>query len=284
MTPAPASTLVLNPDELGPDPILGMDLAVELGVDALEIRSAEGTNAILLGADRLRHIRSLADERELRVAALASPLWKWCLPKATPGRVDSFGFATQVPPGERLAHVERALEAARILGAPLVRVFSHLKVGGLTESFVEDPLLPRALALAEQAEVRLLIENEPVCTVADTQSLLTVLERFHDAGLGLWLDLGNLHEVGQAEPATVEALAPYTHYVHIKDYQQAADGSRRFCPAGTGSVPYDELLPRLGALRPALPYALETHVRDTPAEALAAGSAYLRAALAKARP
>ncbi|MFD0394198.1 hypothetical protein ACFQ3Z_25045 [Streptomyces nogalater] len=85
MNRMPTNTLVLNPDELGPDLVLGMDLAMKLGIGHLEIRSAEGANAVTLPADRLRHIRALADERGLKVAALASPLWKWCRPEATPG-------------------------------------------------------------------------------------------------------------------------------------------------------------------------------------------------------
>lgn len=280
MDATPASTLVLNPDELGPDPVAGMDLAVKLGIGHLEIRSAEGANAMTLPDDRLRNIRDLADERGLAVAALASPLWKWCRPEATPGRVDTFGFPTQVPPADRLGWVDRVIEAARILGAPIVRVFSHLRVEPeLTEQLLGDPLLAKALDAANTVGVRLLLENEPVCTVAHAESILEVLDRYHGQGLGLWLDVANLHEVGQATGDTVRALAPYVGYVHVKDYRPAPGGGREFCPAGEGVVPYGEVLPLLHAARPALPYALETHVRDTPADALTAGAAFMRAAV-----
>ncbi|GIH67838.1 sugar phosphate isomerase/epimerase family protein [Sphaerimonospora thailandensis] len=280
MVTCPASALVLNPDELGPDPVPGLNLAVKLGIGHLEIRSAEGANALMLPDDRLRHIRTLADERGLKVAALASPLWKWCHPEARPGRVDTFGFPTQVPPDQRLGWVERAFEAATILGAPVVRVFSHLRVEPeLTEGFAGDPLLAKALNMAERAGVRLLLENEPVCTVAHAEPLLEVLGRYHGQGLGLWLDVANLHELGQATPEVIRALAPYVGYLHVKDYHVGADGGRVFCPAGTGCVPYGEVLPLLHAACPVLPYALETHVRDTPAEALTAGAAFLRTSL-----
>ncbi|MER6916077.1 sugar phosphate isomerase/epimerase family protein [Streptomyces sp. NPDC000594] len=280
MDATPVSTLVLNPDELGPDPVPGMDLAVKLGIGYLEVRSAEGANAVTLPAERLRHIRALAAERGLAVVALASPLWKWCWPEATPGRVDTFGFPTQVPPGERLGWIERAIRAAVILGAPVVRVFSHLRVEEeWTERFAGDPLLAVALDLADGAGVRLLLENEPVCTVAHVGPLLEVLERYRGQGLGLWLDVANLHEVGQATPDTIRALAPYVGYVHVKDYRPGPGGRRVFCPAGEGAVPYGEVLPLLHAARPALPYALETHVRERPADALTAGAAFVRTAV-----
>jgi len=275
-----APSLVINPDELGPDPVPGMDLAVKLGAARLEIRSAMGTNALKLSDEDVERIRTLADERGLTVAALASPLWKWCRPEATPGRVDSFGFPTRVPAEERLAWVERAIEVARLLGADIVRVFSHLRVEEeLTERLPGDPLLARALDLANSAGVRLLLENEPVCTVARVEALLEVLDHYHGQGLGLWLDVANLHELGEATPELVRALAPYAGYVHVKDFRDDGEGGRVFCPAGEGSVPYGMALPLLHAANPALPHALETHVRDTPADALRTGVEFLRASL-----
>ncbi|MGC4949045.1 sugar phosphate isomerase/epimerase family protein [Streptomyces sp. DT224] len=266
---------VLNPDELGQDPAVGMDLALALGVHHLEIRTAYGSNALVLDDQQLRHIRQLADERGLRVAALASPLWKWCRSEAAPGRVDSFGFPTQIRAEDRERWVDRALTVAGLLGTDRVRVFSHLSVGEQTETFRDDPLLPYALKAAERAGVRLLLENEPVCTVHEPASLLDVLQAH--PGLGLWLDLGNLFEVGYGTAEAVDALAPYTEYVHIKDYRPRDDGMKDFVAAGTGAVPYRELLPALHRARPGLPYALETHVRETPGQALTRGAAFLRA-------
>lgn len=272
--------LVLNPDELGPDPSAGMDLAVDLKIGSLEIRSAFGDNALLLTDDSLRRIRGMAEDRGLTVTALASPLWKWCSPAAQPGQVDSFGFPTLVPTGDRSFWVERAFEVARILGSSIVRVFSHLRVGSeLTESFAGDPLLIKALESAERAGVRLLLENEPVCTVAHAETLLEVLHRHRERGLGLWLDVANLHEVGQASSEVVNELAPFVEYVHVKDYRLGENTGRVFCAAGTGTVPYLDVLPLLQRARPALPYALETHVRDATADALQTGAAFLRDAL-----
>ncbi|OKJ78576.1 sugar phosphate isomerase/epimerase family protein [Streptomyces sp. CB02460] len=265
---------VLNPDELGQDPTVGMDLAVALSVRHLEIRTAYGSNALVLEDDQVRSVRKLADERGLRVAALASPLWKWCRPEAVPGRVDSFGFPTQVPIPDRKRWVDRALTVAGLLGTDRVRIFSHLSVGEQTETFRDDPLLPYALRAAERARVRLLLENEPVCTVYEPASLLDVLQAH--PGLGLWLDLGNLFEVGHGTAEAVDALAPYAEYVHIKDYRPRDDGTKDFVAAGDGTVPYRELLPALHQARPGLPYALETHVRETPGEALTRGAAFLR--------
>lgn len=270
--------LVLNPDDLGQEPSAGMDLAVHLGISQLEVRTAWGQNALTLKDDRLRELREMAEARGLEVAALASPLWKWCRLGATPGQVDSFHFPTKVDPALRSLCVERALRVAELLGTGRVRVFSGLRVeGDLTEHLDGDPLLTQALEMAEQRGVRLLLENEPACTVSTQARLLEVLKRHGHQGLGLWLDLANLHEVGDGSPAAVRALAPYAEYVHIKDYRAPTGGEgRTYVPAGTGEVPYTELLPELATARPGLPYALETRVQDKLAAALTEGSAYLR--------
>ena len=126
-----------------------MDLAVRLGIEQLEIRSAYGRNALVLPDERLEQLRVLASERGLKVAALASPLWKWCRSGARPGRVDSFGFPVRVAAGDRPGWVERAVTVAGILRAPVIRVFSHLRAGELTESFIGDPLLLGASAGSE---------------------------------------------------------------------------------------------------------------------------------------
>ena len=62
---APDATLVLNPDELGQDPTAGMDLAVELGISGLEIRTAFGGNSLMLADARLDALRAWL-ERVLR--------------------------------------------------------------------------------------------------------------------------------------------------------------------------------------------------------------------------
>lgn len=273
--------VVLNPDELGPDPTVGMDLAVALGIGAVEIRTAWGHNAVHLDDAQVREIRRHADERGLAIAALASPLWKWCRPEATPGRVDSFGFPTRFPVGERERWVRRAVEVAGLLGTRRVRVFSHLRVEPeLTEDFIADPLLVRALVLARDAGVRLLLENEPVCTTASTRALAAVLTEHAPAGLGLWLDVANLHELGEDTVAAVTELVEFVDYVHVKDYLPAEDRGKRFCPAGTGVVPYRQVLPILAAQAPAAPWALETHIRDTPRQVLTDGVRFLHHARA----
>ena len=274
-TPKPTRLhLALNPDELGQDPLPGLRLANHLGLDGVEIRTCFGVNALLLPDHRVRELHHMVRDHGLVVAALASPLFKWSEGEVS-GGVDSFGFPTSVPRVLREGHIKRAMEVARILEAKVVRVFSNLaeKPGGIP--FQEDPLLLFTLRLAREAGVVVAVENEPVCTVCKSGDLLALLSCHGGHGLGLWLDVANLFEVGNASMETLAALAPFVRYVHVKDYAGTAAG-KRFCPAGSGDVPYSALLPALFRQCPDVWYTLETHVRDDPTAALQEGTQYLR--------
>ncbi|HSZ30867.1 MAG TPA: hypothetical protein VK784_14070, partial [Pseudonocardiaceae bacterium] len=61
-------------------------------------------------------------------------------------------------------------------------------------------------------------------------------------------------------------------------YLPGSGGRKRFTAAGRGVVPYERVLPILAQRAPGAPWALETHVADTPRQALAKGAAFLRRA------
>lgn len=272
--------LVVNPDEIAEDPRPGLDLACALCVEQVEIRTVWGRNAVMASEYDLDWLGNELDVRGLRVAALAAPLWKWCVPEARPdrvdARVDAFGFPTRVARHDRLAWVERALTVARRVGTRRVRVFSHLRVQPeYTESLLGDPQFEQALDLAEQAGVRLLLENEPVCTTASVEAVQAVLEHY-GGRLRLWWDVANAVELGEDSLAATTLLGDHIGYVHIKDYWRDSCGSRQFCPAGSGDVPYPPVLAALRDCAPQAPWALETHVRHETRAALHESVAFLR--------
>ena len=69
--------LGINPDELGQDPVPGLDLARELGLDRVEVRSAYDRNILTMSEAQVSALREAIQSRRLQVAAIAAPLWKW---------------------------------------------------------------------------------------------------------------------------------------------------------------------------------------------------------------
>lgn len=271
-----SSRLVLNPDDLNQDsPAAGIALAVELRA-RLELRVVFGRNLLLLEDDEIAMLKSMLDASLIEVAAIASPLFKWSSAReGQHSRVDRFGFPTVVPEADEMAWVDRALDIASVLQVPLVRVFSGLR--GASRTIPIEEVLLRSLSLAEARGIRLLLENEPVCSVATLEETARTLATMHPNGLGLWLDLANLHDLGEASSVAIERLGPFVEYLHLKDYQDV-DDDRRYCALGAGSVPWDRLASNLRALRvPCL--AAETHARESREEVLRETLAYAAANL-----
>lgn len=200
------------------------------GVYHLELRSAWGRNVLDLTAADLGRAARLLRERGFGVSAVGSPVGKSGLDRG---------------PEYELERLDRALEAAEILGTTLVRVFSfHVPAGKAGRH--REPVLERLTglaALAGDAGKILLLENEKGVYADTPERCLDVLEAVASPALRLALDPANLVQVGvrpleQAWPL----LAPHVAHVHVKD-ARLADGT--VVPAGEGDSGWPGLLAAL---------------------------------------
>lgn len=125
-----------------------------------------------------------------------------------------------VPPGpkrdEQIAHVKRWIDAAEILGAPVIRIFS----GGVQEGVSEDDARRLAVAgieecceYAGQHGIYLALENHGGLT-ATPAGLLQLVQAVRSPWFGVNLDTGNFH--GADVYADLAQLAPYAVNVQIK--------------------------------------------------------------------
>lgn len=144
-----------------------------------------------------------------------------------------------VDSGAQRAYLARAIETARWLSAPVLRV----TLGGAPadragyQRAVE--VLSSVLPVAIASNVRLAIENHDGLS-ADPQVLLALVTHFHSPHLGVCLDVGNFQGEGVAG---VQALAPYALHVHAKARSFAADGEEaginyRACMSALKAVHY----------------------------------------------
>lgn len=257
--------LALNPDELNKiDPLPGIQLAQELGV-GVEIRMVYGQNILLLDDEKIAALKQISVSHGVPIVALATPLFKWTASSSLSSEhVDSFRFPTFIEESDELSLVSRAVDIAKALEVPVIRTFSRLRNNPYCRSFEET--LADALQIAQQHNISILLENEPVCNIATTVELLRILTLFHKDGLGLWLDFANLHDVGEATARSVAVLAPHIRYLHLKDYIDFP--SRRcYCVLGEGQVPWVRVASDFSALD--IPYiAVETHISDNPEAAI----------------
>jgi sugar phosphate isomerase/epimerase len=178
------------------------------------------------------------------------------------------------PPKEEKADRERftsELATARHCGAAVVRMV--LLGGRRYEVFekAEDYTVfvkraERALGIAEPSarsqKVVLAVENHKDFRTCE---LVALLKKFSSDWLGGCLDMGNSLALLEDPLSTVEALAPLTRTVHLKDIglEESADGFRMAeVPLGQGCLDLKAMIATVRKANPQARFHLEMLTRD----------------------
>lgn len=247
------------------------------GLRRVDIRTIGSDNVVTMGFTRQRTAGRIIRDAGLEVGCIATPILKWAKPGArTLTTADLYG----VDPGRRSVSdwCGDAAFTARALGTRHLRIFTYLSYEGFD---VHDlaPEMEALLACADEHDLVLHVENEPVCNVRLTEDLLRLMEAFPHPRLRALLDIGNMvwagHVPGKAE---IARIMPYVDQLHFKDYRASAG---RVVALGEGDVPYRKLLEAAFATagdRP-LTLTIETHVPDDQPDATRRSLAHLRALL-----
>jgi len=207
-------------DEISPDFTEQCTVAAGLGLRYAEVRSAWDVNILDLDADQLDVVKSTLTTHGLRVSSIGSPIGKIFIDEDFPAHL------------ERMRH---AVEVAKFLGAPYIRIFSFFLRPGAEPAAHRDEVIDRMRALtrvAEEADVILLHENEKEIYGDVPSRCLDIVRSVGSPYLRLAWDPANFVQVG-VQPYTdgYAMLRQHLEYVQIKD-ALAADGS--VVPAGKG--------------------------------------------------
>lgn len=187
------------------------------GVQNVEVRNVDGKNVIDMSGAELRAFKAKLDAGGIAVSAIGSPVGK------TPIG-DDFAAAK--------AALEKALDAAEILGAPYIRAFSFFIPKESDPMQYADEVVKRLTVMTEAAaarKVQYALENESGIFTNIPERCLYVLERV--PALRLAFDPGNFIMNNAAPADAWPLLKDKVCYFHIKD---ATKDPRRFAPAGEG--------------------------------------------------
>ena len=186
------------------------------GLDGIEVRSIGGKNVIDLPPQDVREIGRQLTDAGLSVRSVGSPIGKI-------GIADDFA-----PHVERFRH---ALEAAQLLGAAYMRMFSfYIPTGEKPEAY-RGAVLERLGGLCDIAAaegVQLCHENEKGVYGDNAARCADILAAL--PALGAVFDPANFIQCGQDVWEAWQLLGDRTVYLHIKD---ALSGGR-VVPAGCG--------------------------------------------------
>jgi sugar phosphate isomerase/epimerase len=211
-------------DEISDDFTEQCQVASNLGLRYVEVRSAWRTNILELDNVRLGTLRETLAEYGLKVSSIGSPIGKISIDDEFP------------PHLERMRH---AVDVAHTLEAPYIRIFSFFIPAGTDPDSRRDDVLTRMSALAEVAagaDVMLVHENEKEIYGDIPRRCLEIVTSVSAPQLQLAWDPANFVQVG-VRPFTegYAMLRPYVGYIQIKD-ALLEDGSVVVAGAGDGEV------------------------------------------------
>lgn len=199
--------------------------AKAFGMDAIELRNADGMGVAQMTLPQVERYRQMLQEAGLGVSAIGSPLGKIPLD------------------GDLGAHWETARKIfafANILGTDNVRIFSFYSPKSAPIDQCKNAVLDNLghlLELANSAGVTLCHENEAGIYGSTPQRCLELLEHF-GGKLKCVFDMGNF-VLEQEDPLTAYALlVPHIRYFHIKDALAAG----AVVPPGKGEAQIQKII------------------------------------------
>jgi sugar phosphate isomerase/epimerase len=216
-----------------------LDFISSFALEYCELREMWGKNIMNLSKDELKRAKDLIEKHGLQVSDIGSPIMKYNLPEvpAREEKRDTFQANFTQQDNERL--FEEAFELARFFGTRKVRIFSYWRVDDPEKAYpyVRDRLA-KAAEIARQADMRLVLENEPACNIGTGKELGRVLKEINSQHLqGNW-DPGNAVMLGEVPyPDGYAAVRGWFAHMHAKDVQKdPATGKLKWAPVGGGVV------------------------------------------------
>lgn len=196
------------------------------GVGYIEPRFIDGKNISDLAENQVIEYKKILDANGVKASSIGSPIGKINL-------ADDFS--------EHIERTKRCLEAASILGARLMRVFSFYLRDGQSRDEARCEVIEKLGTLCELAEkygVTLCHENEAKIYGEDAEHCLDLMQSL-DGKLKCVFDMGNFVLDGVTPyPYAYNLLRDYIEYFHIKDSMYAG----AIVPPGLGEANIEKIL------------------------------------------
>ena len=243
-------------DEISQDLEAALGVCEDLGVRTVELRAVGGANIVSHDQSSLERIKGALQDRTFGVCAISSPFLK-CHIRGDGAPRGATHFAAPASREEQWDVLERSLNVARLLGAPVVRAFSFWRVPD--PSSVRDEVvhvLAEAVERVERAGLELALENEHECNVGTGAEAQRVLDRIPSPSFGLIWDPGNEAMMGSEPfPGGYSHVRGRVSHVHLKD----VDDEGNWTKPGTGIIDYPGQLRALAEDGYAGVLSIETH-------------------------
>lgn len=258
--------LGVTTDEIDEDVLTAAKFLREFGLRHAEVRNIWGQYNTSQPLDRIREMKAIFDQHQIRTSVLGTGFFKIPLPADTPQ-----GRAVL---DNQWSLLDGAMERARILGTDRIRVFAFTygkderpdasRLGRIYE------LVTEAARRAKARNFRLALENVGGSYVSTGAEAAALLAQVKSPNLGLTWDPNNAGLSGEkAFPEGFRKLDPARiFHVHLRDYR-FVNGKGEWCAVGDGEMD------NLGQIRALLSsgykeaFTLETHYKHPQGKAQA---------------
>ena len=255
-------------DEVDPD----LNRVLSSFYPKYQLRWAEIRNVKLNGASRyvykeaspnqLKEIRKQLDDAGVKLSILDTGVYKITLPGTSPIEENTADLNPVAGDyGPQMDLLKRAADAAHSLGTDRVRIFTFKRVAdpsAIFDRIVES--LHKALDVAKQHDVTLLVENEFDCNTATGFETARLFQAIPDRRLMHNWDPGNCYEAGeQPFPKAWDQLDhSRISHIHLKDAK-----GKRWMPIGAGEIDYMGQFRALKRMKYSGTMSVETHYKNT---------------------
>jgi L-ribulose-5-phosphate 3-epimerase len=238
---APLFTLSILTDEISQDFGHACEVASrDFGLGLVDLREAGGKNVMNWDAAQIADVRKVLDRFKLRVACIASPIFKVDWPEApkspfSPKR-DEFGASFTYAQQPEL--LERAFELAKTFNTGRIRVFDFWRLDDQKPHRKAIDDVVRAAAVKAGARgLTLVLENEYACNTATGTEAARLLNAIPEKALQLTWDPGNAQFRDEVPFPGGYAALPKDRigHVHCKDAVRR-DGKWEWMAMGRGTI------------------------------------------------
>ena len=210
---------------------------------------------------QLKEIKSQLDDAGVKLSVLDTAVYKIALPGTKP--VGEKALELNASNGEyslQMEELRKSAEAAHTLGTDRVRIFTFKRVADPDAVFsriVEE--LHRALAVAKQQGVTLLVENEFSCNTATGTESAKLFQAVSDRTLMHNWDPGNCYEAGEQPFPKAWDQLDHSRIAHIHLKDAAGKGWK---PIGAGEIDFTGQFRALKEMGYKETLSLETHYKN----------------------
>jgi sugar phosphate isomerase/epimerase len=215
---------------------------------------------------QLKQLKKQLDDAGVKLSVLDTAIYKIALPGTNPvGDVPAYTDQVHDEFVRQIDDLKRAADAVHELGARRIRIFTFRRVAdpaAIFDRVVEE--LQRAISVARQHDIGLLVENEYDCNTATGEEIVRLFKAIPDRQLMHNWDPCNCYEMGERPFPTVWNELDHSRisHVHLKDA-----AGKEWKPIGSGEIDFVGQFRALKAIGYTGTLSLETRYRDSQQDA-----------------